>query len=245
MRKARNNYESSFLHVMVQGDEKKFVFQKKECKEKFLYLMKHNAFKNDVELMAYCIMDNHVHMLLFCPYIDRISTMMKQCNTAYGLYYNKRRNKIGHVFRERFRSEGIYTKAHLINCIKYIHENPVKARLCKAAKQYPFSSFWEFGKMNELRKEICEFSTEDVEEIMENPHTVNCYMEDEYSKEECNDVFKEMLNGKKIDWKDKEKISVIYQELKDKCRVKDKEIADMIGISRFQLLRFLKKTGTK
>ncbi len=245
MRKARNDIESSFLHVMIQGDEKKYVFQNAKCKEKIIYLIKHNAFRNDVELIAYCIMDNHVHMLLFCPYIERISTMLKECNTSYGLFYNKRRNKIGHVFRERFRSEGIYTRAHLINCIKYIHENPVKARICRSVSQYPFSSYREFGKMNDIVRDICELSHEDIDEILDNPHTITQYMEDEYSKEEIKDAFNEVMKDRKIMWKDMGEITKVYLELKEKCRINDQDIAEMLGMTRFCLYRILKKNGMK
>ena len=66
MRKPRYYYESNFCHVMVQGDEKKFIFKDNICKDKYLYYLRHNTFKNDIEIIAYCVMDHHVHALLFC-----------------------------------------------------------------------------------------------------------------------------------------------------------------------------------
>ncbi len=86
-RKSRNMLISDFYHIMVQGDEKKYIFETIDSKKKFIYLLKRNAFRNDVKIIAYCVMDNHVHILLHSNEIERISKMMSQCNTAFGLYY--------------------------------------------------------------------------------------------------------------------------------------------------------------
>ena len=168
-RKSRDFYISNFYHLMVQGDEKKFIFDKGYHKDKYIYLLKRNAFINDVKLIAYCIMDNHAHILVHSKEINRISKMMLQCNTSYGLYYNKKRKKVGHVFRERFRSEPIYTKNYLINCIKYIHQNPVKAKIEKNCGDYQYSSFNEY--LNQAKflyddiNEVCDFYEEDFKDI--------------------------------------------------------------------------------
>ena len=230
---------------MVQGDEKKYVFEKEKSKRKFLYLLKHNAFRNDVEIIAYCLMDNHVHILLFCPDVTRISKMMLQCNTSFGLYFNKKREKIGHVFRERYRSEGIYTKSHLINCIKYIHENPVKAGICKSCNQYSFSSYNTFKNMSDNLRQICELSNYEMNEIIENSHTETVYLDDEYSKEDIQKVAEEILSKYHILRDDANGVVKVYKELKERCRISDTEIASIFGMNRFSLIRRLKKMGIK
>lgn len=245
LRKPRYYYDSSFYHVMVQGDEKKYIFENEKNKRKFLYLLKHNSFRNDVEIIAYCIMDNHVHILLFCPDVARISKMMSQCNTSYGLHFNKKREKIGHVFRERFKSEGIYTKSHLINCIKYIHENPVKAGICDRCSEYCFSSYNSFKKLSESLKQICEISDYEINEIMKNYHTDTTYLDDDYSKEDVNTVAKEILNKYHILRDDANGMVKVYKELKERCRISDTEIANIFGMNRFSLIRRLKKGGIK
>ena len=97
MRKPRYYYESNFCHVMVQGDEKKFIFKDNICKDKYLYYLRHNTFKNDIEIIAYCVMDNHVHALLFCNELKRISKCMQETNTSFAIFFNNRRKKIGHA----------------------------------------------------------------------------------------------------------------------------------------------------
>ena len=143
-RKSRDFYLSDFVHVMVQGDEKKFIYQSDAQKEKYVYLMYKYALANDVEIIAYCVMGNHAHLLLYSKEIEKISQMMKQTNTTYGIYYNKTRETVGHVFRDRFRCENIFSKNYLVNCIKYIHQNPVKARMCLRCEDYKYSSFKDF-----------------------------------------------------------------------------------------------------
>ena len=97
-RKSRDFYLSDFYHLMVQGDEKKFIFEKGYYKDKYIYLLKRNAFRNDVKIIAYCIMDNHAHILVHSKEINRISKMMLQCNTSYGLYYSKKEKMLDMSF---------------------------------------------------------------------------------------------------------------------------------------------------
>ena len=171
--------------------------------------------------------------------------MMAQCNTSFGLYFNKKREKIGHVFRERFRSEGIYTKSHLINCIKYIHENPVKAGICDRCNQYSYSSYNTFKNMSDNLKQICELTDYEMNEIMENSHTDTVYLDDEYSKEEISTVVEEILSKYHILKDDANGVVKIYKELKERCRISDTEIANIFGMNRFSLIRRLKKIGLK
>ena len=239
-RKPRYYHISSFYHVMVQGDEKKYIFSAEDCKKEYRYLMKHNAIRNSIELIAYCIMDNHVHMLLYCPQIESISKMMQQTNTSFGLSYNIRRDKVGHVFRERFRSECIYTKSHLINCIKYIHENPVKAGICEKCCDYQYSSFHEISKINPTLLQICDISNYELNRILTDTHTETKYIDDEVA-ENVNTVFEEIKNKMKIVKKDIKCISKIYYELKERCKISDACIANLLQINRSALLRMLKK----
>ena len=244
-RKSRRYFKSNFYHVMVQGDEKKYIFKNTKNKGKFLYLLKHNAFRNDVEVIAYCIMDNHAHILLFCPELERISKMMLQTNTSFGLAYNNGKKTVGHVFRERFRSESIHSKEYLINCIKYIHENPVKAHICGSCDDYYFSSYNEFSKSSQNILEICDFSQKDINDILKKSHTDEVFIDDEYDKENVEKVFNEITSKKKIMFGDKDYITYIYCEMKERTNAKDMDIAELMGINRMQLFRILKKQGVK
>ena len=81
-------------------------------------------------------------------------------NTKYGLYYNKKYNRVGYVFRDRYKAEGIYSEKQLYHCIKYIFNNPVKAGICNKAEEYEFSNY---KKMKDNYEEE-EYDFIDVEE---------------------------------------------------------------------------------
>ncbi len=232
MRLPRYYYESNFYHIMVQGDEKKYIFKDKACKKRYLYFLKRNAFKNCIEIIAYCVMDNHVHILLFCPILEKISKCMQQTNTAFGIYYNKRQNKVGHVYRDRYKSESILTKGHLINCIKYIHENPVKAKICKSAKDYDFSSYNDYYNISKNIMDICGFCEMDIEDILKKTHTFTRFIDDKYNKDDVLEAFNEVCkNNEKV--KDNIiKTANIYNEMKELCNIPDHEIAKLLKIDR-------------
>ncbi len=149
-RKARNLLESLFIHQMCQGFNREYIFEERVEKLKYLSLMKKYQEKFDIDIIAYCIMDNHVHMLLYAKNINDISCFMKEVNSQYAMYYNRRKNRVGYVFRNRFTSKAIINKQQLLACIKYIHMNPVKAKMVENEEEYYFSSYQEYNNPKEF-----------------------------------------------------------------------------------------------
>lgn len=144
-RLARNQLEGKqFIHVMVQGINKEKIFFKE--REKLEYIKLLNKYKNDynIGIIAYCMMDNHAHILIDTCDIENLTKYMHKVNTSYGIYFNKNRNRVGYVYRDRFKTQAINNIKHLYNCVLYIHNNPVKAKICKLAKEYKFSSYKKF-----------------------------------------------------------------------------------------------------
>lgn len=95
-------------------------------------------------------MSNHAHMLIETEEIKELSKYMQRLNTKYGKYYNKKYNRVGYVFRDRYRAQGIYTEKYLYNCLRYIYNNPVKAGICKNAEDYPYSNYKKIdGELDE------------------------------------------------------------------------------------------------
>ena len=97
--------------------------------------------KYNIKIIAYCIMNNHTHMLLETTDLKNLSKYMQSLNTRYGKYYNKKYKRVGYVFRDRYKAEGIYSEEQLYNCINYIYNNPVKAGICEKAEEYSFSNY--------------------------------------------------------------------------------------------------------
>lgn len=143
----RNNIKTKYFHVMTQGINKSYIFNKSEDIKHYIKTMYKLTEEHDIKIIAYCIMNNHAHILLKSESTEILSKYMLRLNSNYGKYYNKKNGRVGYVFRDRFRSEGIYDKSHLYNCIKYIYNNPVKAGLCRKPEHYPYSNYRPIEKI--------------------------------------------------------------------------------------------------
>ncbi len=243
-RKPREYYLSDFYHVMIQGDEKKFIFKKENFKEKIIDLIKKNAIRNNIKLIAYCIMDNHVHILVYCKKLEELSKMMLQCNTSFGRYYSKNRGVVGHVFRDRYRSEPIFSKDHLINCIKYIHENPVKSEKVKSCREYYYSSYREYvnktGVFDEELQELCDIEVDDYLSIINKTKTDSIYIDEVEDSEKFFEEIKNDFNLKSIT---DEGVVVLYDNLIKRCKITKTQFAELLGIDRKKVSRILCKAG--
>ena len=97
----RKHINMSFYHIMVQGINKEYIFNKDEDKRQYLKFINKVKGKNDIYIISYCIMDNHVHILIKEDSIECISRFMHKVNTLYAIYFNKKYNRVGYVFRDR------------------------------------------------------------------------------------------------------------------------------------------------
>ncbi|MBQ3414896.1 MAG: transposase [Clostridia bacterium] len=140
-RKSRKDLNTPFLHIMVQGVNKEYIFNKKDYIIKYLELIQENKKEFEVTIIAYCIMNNHAHFLVYTENIEKFGKYMQKINLNYAQMYNKTQNRCGILFRNRYQAEPIYDKKYLINCIKYIHDNPVKAGIVKKCEDYKYSSY--------------------------------------------------------------------------------------------------------
>ncbi len=136
----RSYIKTSFFHVITQGINKEYIFEKEEDIKHYIEIMYKLVNELNIKIVAYCIMNNHAHILIRTENILDLSKYMHRLNTIYAMYYNKKYSRVGYIFRDRYKSEGIYSEEHLYNCIKYIYDNPVKAGICKMAYEYPYSN---------------------------------------------------------------------------------------------------------
>ena len=140
-RLARSSFQTNFFHVIVQGINKDFIFPTSFYIETYLSLIHKYIQEFTVSILSYCIMNNHAHLLVFVKDIHDLGKFMHKVNLVYSQFYNKENNRCGVVFRNKYKAEPIYEKKHLINCINYIHLNPVKANMVHSCKEYHYSSF--------------------------------------------------------------------------------------------------------
>lgn len=143
-RVSRKDLTGEYFHVMVQGINKEYIFIADTFKNEYKKLLRHCSVKFNLEIIAYTIMNNHVHILFHSSDINSISKCMHQIDTIYGIYYNKQSDRVGYVFRNRFNLQPIKNFNHLKSCIIYIHKNPIKANLVRLESQYEYSSYNEY-----------------------------------------------------------------------------------------------------
>lgn len=146
-RRARKNLNTSFFHVITQGINKEYIFDKENYKRKYLKIIKEAKEQYEIDIIAYVIMSNHCHLLIYTENIQNLSSFMKKVNEDYARYYNYMENRVGYVFRNRFLSEPVTDRKYLLQCISYIHNNPVKAKIVNKCEDYRYSSYNDFIKL--------------------------------------------------------------------------------------------------
>ena len=129
---------------MVQGVNKEYIFYKDEYIEKYLEIIQKNKDKYNLTIMLYCVMNNHAHFLVYVEDIKELGRFMQKNNLHYAQFYNNVEKRYGVLFRNRYQAEPIYDTKYLINCIKYIHDNPVKAKMVSDCKYYKYSSYNDY-----------------------------------------------------------------------------------------------------
>jgi len=129
-------------HIMLRGINKEDIFLDTFDNMKFLKILKITKDKYNFELYGYCLMKNHIHLIINHK---EISLIMKSIAVSYANYFNKKYNRVGHLFQDRFRSRAIENKEYMKNVLRYVHQNPVKAGICDIHK-YKWSSYNEYIK---------------------------------------------------------------------------------------------------
>ncbi len=138
-RMAREKSRTGIYHVMLRGNERKAIFLTDEDKKKFIDIVMQKKQATRAKIYAYCVMDNHAHLILH-DQGEILESVMKRIGVTYAYYYNQKNKRVGHVFQDRFRSEPVEDDAYLLSVIRYIHNNPVHVKDIRGL-QYPWSSY--------------------------------------------------------------------------------------------------------
>lgn len=233
-------------HHMVQGINREYIFETNEEKEKYLALLKKYGKQFEIKIIAYCIMNNHVHMILDTERIQNISDFMKQVNSIYAMYYNKKKERVGYVYRNRFKSIPIMTREQMHTCIKYIHMNPVKAEIVKKEEQYKYSSYNDYlYQTGFINKEIIEFvfnSSKNYIEILKTIKYKNLNTHNEKSNVE--EILNDFLIHEKTNLLEIRKNNQLIQKFishlnSNQYKFSKLEIAQILEISKATLYRRL------
>lgn len=138
-RKPRLFYPGAFYHVMLRGNAKQVIFGEQEAYHQFEYYLAEGLMQHSHRLHAYCWMGNHLHMLLQSA-DSPLSEMMQVLSQRYTRWFNHRHDRVGHLFQGRYKALLVDADAYLLELVRYIHLNPVRAGLVDEVGHYQWSS---------------------------------------------------------------------------------------------------------
>ncbi len=126
-------------HVTQRGNRQQAIFVRDDDWGAYKGLLAAACKRYDVGCLAWCLMPNHVHLILVPPATDSLRAVLSSVHTAYSQRINQREEVVGHLFQGRFASFPM-AGSHLMAAIRYVENNPVKARLVERAADWPWSS---------------------------------------------------------------------------------------------------------
>lgn len=221
-RTARKKSKTGIYHIILRGINQQQIFEDSEDFNKFLQILKDCKAISGFEIYAYCLMGNHIHLLIQ-EFKEPIEQIMKRIATRFVYWYNIKYQRIGHLFQDRFKSEPVEDDAYFLTVIRYIHQNPLKAGICKKLQDYHYSSYIDF---------------------LGNPYLVNCdFVFDKIDKEQFIDFNNEKSFDKCLDIDDKPLIKATDEQAKkiiekySKC----KNVADFQKLPNNLKEKYIKK----
>lgn len=142
---ARKKSQSGIYHIIIRGINRKKIFRENKDYKKFIEIL--NKYKDicDYELYTYCLMENHVHLLLK-EGKEEIGDTMRRIGSSYVLWYNKKYDRVGYLFQDRYKSEPVEDDSYFLTVLRYILQNPVKGGIVNSAEDYRWSNYKDIIK---------------------------------------------------------------------------------------------------
>ena len=143
-RQARGLSATGFYHIVFRGINRQHLFEDESDFLYFLESLQHLKTEMAFELHAYCLMSNHVHLLIKESKMGDISLVMKRLLTKYAMYFNRKYERNGALIASRYKSQPVEVDEYFIPLIRYIHQNPIKAGIVGTLEEYRFSSYRDY-----------------------------------------------------------------------------------------------------
>jgi REP element-mobilizing transposase RayT/Mor family transcriptional regulator len=163
---------AGYHHIVNRGVNRGDIFNNENDKDMFLLILNKASKIHNVIIHTYCLMDNHYHILIETS-SENLSSYMRVINANYAKYFNKKYNRSGHLWQDRFKSKFIMHDDYLYSTLKYIEYNPVDANMANVVGEYKYTLFHNIIINNNYiytaRKSIMlqDFSINDLSEFLE------------------------------------------------------------------------------
>ena len=135
--------DNACYHLMVRGNQKQKTFIENEDFAKYLALLKHYKRKYRFRLYAYCLMPNHVHLIVEVERSSILGKIMQGLNQSYTIWFNKKYSKVGHLWQGRYKNMLILKDKYLLDCMEYVELNSIRANMHKSPFDHPWNSWRE------------------------------------------------------------------------------------------------------
>ncbi|MCP4257777.1 MAG: transposase [Planctomycetes bacterium] len=142
-RQPRIEYESAFYHVTSRGNLRDKIFYADADRTKLIEILKRTKERYGYIIHAFVLMDNHYHFLIETPQAN-LNQLMQNINTSYTVFINKKYHRSGHLFQGRYKAIVVDKDNYLLTLSRYIHLNPVKAKVVRKPEEYKWSSYKEY-----------------------------------------------------------------------------------------------------
>jgi len=256
-RRQRQKSLSGYYHIMIRGNERRPIFFDDEDRLRFIYTLYEKKLGHRFNLHAFCLMDNHVHLMISEGDED-IATTMKRITVSYVYYFNKKYERVGHLFQDRFKSEAIEGDSYAISLARYIHQNPVKANMVKTADEYKWSScnsylhrddsFTKILDMDIIldlyssdREKAKKLFTDDIKAPSQESF-IDLQEDKAIAEESVKALFDNILLEHQIDWNNytKAQLTTAIKELKNTTNLSIRKISTITGLNKDKVNRLLK-----
>lgn len=183
-RQSRTPSQTGIYHVMLTGVNRQQIFEEKDDFQRFIAFLHDLTMPTDKRgrrlpprciFFAYCLMPNHVHLLVK-EASDTLAVTMKQLALRYAMYYNNKYKHFGHLFQDRFKSEPVNDQEYFITLLRYIHQKPVAGKICDHVEDYDWSSWREYIKAVNRMSTVCsiflvlkQISIKDLRKLVNTP----------------------------------------------------------------------------
>jgi REP element-mobilizing transposase RayT len=148
-RTGRKRSKTGIYHIILRGINRQIIFEDEEDSSKFLQTLKDCKEKSGFKLYAYCLMGNHIHLLLK-EENEELGITMRRIGAGYVYWYNWKYRRCGHLFQDRYKSEVVEDDKYFLVVLRYIHQNPLKAGLVSDVATYKWSSYSEYTEKNNI-----------------------------------------------------------------------------------------------
>lgn len=249
-RRPRRKSHTGIYHIMLRGVNRQTIFEDEKDKTRFLDTLKKYKAISKYRIYSFCLMDNHIHLLLE-EADESVSQAIKRISSSYVYWYNMKYGRSGHLFQERFKAENVETTAYFLTVLRYIHQNPVKARVVKNVFESRWTSVDEYiqqVQMVDIDLGLNLFSPDRNKvialyiEYMEQSNNDQC-LEDAVKIRRSDDEVREFLdqlgmpNKSILQQMDKEKRDAILAKLKTLNGVSQRQLSRITGIPKTVIQR--------